>query len=161
MVNKRGELERDDVALAGGVVRLLRPTLAGHFGRRVTLTASTPWLIRRRVGHREWGLRPQTPPPAEMSMVAYNGAASALTGKLRMALAVFAAPNPLSGRWFGCPGAGPIRARDRCGIPGKALMSQCQHAKPLQRERGPEHGHPDRLPANNVNNEQAKPRQPP
>ena len=146
MVNKRGELERDDVALAGGVVRLLRPTLAGHFGRRVTLTASTPWLIRRRVGHREWGLRPQTPPPAEMSMVAYNGAASALTGKLRMALAVFAPPSPLPGRWFGCPGAGPIRACHPVGLPTTVLMSQCPYANPVQRERGPENGHPDRLP---------------
>jgi hypothetical protein len=62
------------------------------------------------------------------------------------ALAVHPAPNPLLGRWFGCPGAGPIRACHRACSPATVLTNKCQHDKPLQRERGPENGYPDRRP---------------
>ena len=123
------ELGLDVLALAGGVVRVLQPTLADFYLWLVDVTASTPFLAGHCVGNREWGLRPQTPPPTEMSV-----------------LAAPAAPNPLSGRWFGCPGAGPIRAGHRVGGPTTALMSGCLRADPLGRERGPENGHPDRLP---------------
>ena len=99
-------MDRDDLALAGGVVCVLRPTLAGAYLWLVDVTASTPCLARHCVGNREWGLRPQTPPPTEMS-----------------ASAVPAVPNPLPGRWFGCPGADPIRACHREGAPTTALMS--------------------------------------
>ena len=118
-----GGLEREDVALAGGVVRVLRPTPAGACLWLVDATASTPCLTGCRVGHREWGLRPQTPPPTEMSMVAHHVTAAALTSRLRVAFAVPAPPNPLPGWWFGCPGAGPIRAWCRVGGPTTVLMS--------------------------------------
>ena len=69
----------------------------------------------------------------------------------RTGILVFrAAPNPLWGRWFGCPGAGPIRAGHRDGGPAKVLTKKCQCAKRVKRERGPESGHPDRLPAHHV-----------
>ena len=46
-------------------------------------------------------------------------------------LAAPAAPCPPLGRWFGCPGAGPIRACQRLGGPKTVLMRQCQFAKPI------------------------------
>jgi hypothetical protein len=67
----------------------------------------------------------------------------------RIGILVFrAAPNPLCGRWFGCPGAGPIRACHRLGVPAEVLMIRRQRANPWARERGPENGYPDRLPVN-------------
>ena len=78
-------IDRDDLALADGVVRVLRPTLAGFHLWLLDFTASTPFLAGHFVGHREWGLRPQTPPPTEMSMVAHNGTAAELTGRLGLA----------------------------------------------------------------------------
>jgi len=59
-----------DLALAGGVVRVLRPTLAGGCLWRFEVAASIRYLVGRRVGNREWGLRPRTPPPTEMGVVA-------------------------------------------------------------------------------------------
>ena len=56
------------------------------------------------------------------------------------------APNPLLGRWFGCPGAGPICACHRNCAPGTVLTNECQFANRLGRERGPENGYPDRRP---------------
>ena len=144
----RGAVE--GLALAGGMACVLRPTLADDRVWCAAVAASTPCLAVRRVGHREWGLRPQTSPPTEMGIVACQGTAEGAPIGYGSS-AIRALSNPLSGRWFGCPGAGSIRARDRLGVPGKALMSQCQHAKPLQRERGPENGYPDRLPAHDLN----------
>ena len=63
------------LALAGGVVRVLRPTLADGCLWRVGSTALTPCLVDHRVGNREWGLRPRTPPPTEMGVVAHDGTA--------------------------------------------------------------------------------------
>ena len=63
------------LALAGGVVRVLRPTLADHRFGCVAVAASTPGLVCCLVGNRKWGLRPQTPPPAEMGVVAGDGTA--------------------------------------------------------------------------------------
>ena len=65
--------------------------------------------------------------------------------------ALLNAPNLRSGWWFGCPGAGPIRACLRLGLPATALMNKCRCAYPGQRERGPENGYPDRRPANGLN----------
>jgi hypothetical protein len=79
------ELGLDVLALADGVVRVLRPTLAGFHLWLLDFTASTPFLAGHFVGNREWGLRPQTPPPTEMSMVAHNGTAAELTGRLGLA----------------------------------------------------------------------------
>jgi hypothetical protein len=79
------ELGLDVLALAGGVVRVLQPTLAGFYLWLVDVTASTPFLAGHCVGNREWGLRPQTPPPTEMSMVAHNGTAAEVLGRLRTA----------------------------------------------------------------------------
>ena len=39
-------------------------------------------------------------------------------------LAVPAIPNPLLGRWFGCPGAGPIRACHSGGSPSTVLTKE-------------------------------------
>ena len=75
-----------------------------------------PCLAVRRVGHREWGLRPQTPPPTEMGIVACQGTAEVAPIGYGSS-AIQALSNPLSGRWFGCPGAGPIRACHRLGVP--------------------------------------------
>ena len=63
-------LRGDDLALAGGVVRVLRPTLAGDCLWRSKSAASTSGLVGKGVGNREWGLRPQTPPPTEMGVLA-------------------------------------------------------------------------------------------
>ena len=65
--------------------------------------------------------------------------------------AFLSAPVALSGWWFGCPGAGPIRACHRLGLPATELMKQCWCAYPAQRERGPENGYPDRRPAKALN----------
>ncbi len=78
-------LERDDLALAGGVVCVLRPTLAGAYLWRVEVAPSTPCLAGHSVGNRKWGLRPQTPPPTERSMVAHNGTAVEVLGRLGIA----------------------------------------------------------------------------
>jgi hypothetical protein len=64
-----------------------------------------------------------------------------------------AAPNPLLGRWFGCPGAGPIRACHRNGGPATALMNECRRANQVGRERGPENGYPNRLPPQGLNDQ--------
>ena len=58
------------LALAGGVVRVLRPTLADYRFGCVAVAASMRCLAGCRVGNREWGLRPQTPPPTKMGMLA-------------------------------------------------------------------------------------------
>ena len=63
------------LALAGGVIRVLRPTLADGCLWRFGSTALTPCLVDHRVGNREWGLRPRTPPPAEIGVVAHDGTA--------------------------------------------------------------------------------------
>ena len=70
------------------------------------------------------------------------------------------APNPLLGRWFGCPGAGPIRACHRAYSPATVLTNEWLLAKPVQRERGPENGHPERRPPPGLN-EQWRPTQKP
>jgi hypothetical protein len=57
----------------------------------------------------------------------------------------------LLGWWFGCPGAGPIRACHRLGKSATVLMNECLHADAVQRERGPENGYPDRRPAKDLN----------
>ena len=62
------------------------------------------------------------------------------------------APNPLLGWWFGCPGAGPIRACHRACSPATVLTNECQFANRLGRERGPENGYPDRRPPNHRRN---------
>ena len=68
-------------------------------------------------------------------------------------LASSAAPNPLLGWWFGCPGAGPIRACHRNYAPGTVLTKECRFANSLGRERGPENGYPDRRPPPGLNDE--------
>ena len=68
-------LTGDYFALAGGVVLVRRPTLADHRFGCVAVAASTSGLVDHRVGNREWGLRPRTPPPAEIGVVAHDGTA--------------------------------------------------------------------------------------
>jgi hypothetical protein len=58
---------------------------------------------------------------------------------------------PLLGWWFGCPGAGPIRARHRMCSPTKVLTKEYRFANSLGRERGPENGYPDRRPLQGLN----------
>jgi hypothetical protein len=79
------ELGLDVLALAGGVVRVLQPTLADFYLWLLDVAPSTPCLAGHCVGNRKWGLRPQTPPPAEMSMVARNGTAVKVLGRSRIA----------------------------------------------------------------------------
>jgi len=49
---------------AGGVVRVLRPTLAAVIAGRTNVHATSALRERPTATHREWGLRPRTAPPA-------------------------------------------------------------------------------------------------
>ncbi len=110
-------------------VGLLRPTLAGRCFWRAAGLASRPVLHTRSVATTN---RACALPPKPTTSSDRRVAQEASKGRPQP---------PLTGRWWPCAGAGPIRGRHKRRRASPVLTKRRQRTNQSARERGPENAH--------------------